>query len=117
MGKQRRHPRGNDGERIRQVDIKTKLDAKARAFIKTALKGRKGIDPARYAIPYGNFKVVDPDVGYSVGNPVKITLAFDAEVPKAPNDEPSIEGEMTLLLETSRDKISAKVLNVGPPKR
>lgn len=107
----------SDGERIRQLDIKRMLDAKAAAFIKTALKGKKGIDPARYAIPYRELKVSDPEVGYSVGNPVKITLAFEAEVPKAPNDEPSVDGAMSVLLETSRDKISAKVLNVGPPKK
>ncbi len=107
----------SDGERIRQLDIKPALDAKANAFIKTALKGKKGIDAARYAIPYRDFKVVDPDVGYSVGNPVKITLNFEAEVPKAPNDEPSVEGAMTVVLETSPDKISARVLKVAPPKK
>ncbi len=106
----------SDGERIRQLDIKPTLDTKAKAFIKTALKGKKGIDPARYAIPYGNLKVVDPDVGYSVGNPVKITLHIDAEVPKSPNDEPLVEGVMTVLLETSRDKISARVLKTEAKK-
>lgn len=107
----------SDGERIRQLDIKPVLDAKANAFIKTALKGKKGIDAARYAIPYRDLQVVDPDVGYSVGNPVKITLNFEAEVPKAPNDEPSVEGAMTVVLETSPGKISARVLKVAPPKK
>ncbi len=107
----------SDGERLRQLDIKPMLDAKANAFIKTALKGKKGIDPTRYVVPYRELKVVDPDVGYSVGNPVKITVNFEAEVPKSPGDEPSVEGAMTILLETSPDKISAKVLNVGPPQK
>ena len=102
----------SDGERIRQEDIKPVLDAKANAFIKTALKGKKSLDLSRYAIPYRELKAVDPDVGYSVGNPVKITLNFDAEVPKAPDDYPVVAGAMKVLLETSRDEISAKVLNV-----
>ena len=107
----------SDGERLRQLDIKPMLDAKATAFIKTALKGKKGIDPTRYVVPYRDLKVVNPDGGYSVGNPVKITLNFEAEVPKAPNDEPSVEGVMTVLLETNPDKISARVLNVGSRKK
>jgi len=106
-----------DGERIRQLDIKAALDAKANAFIKTALKGKKGLDPSRYALPYRDLKVVDPDVGYSVGDPVKITLDFDAEVPKAPDNYPGVEGAMTALLETTSDKISARVLSVGRPKK
>ena len=107
----------SDGERLRQRDIKPLLDANANAFIKTALKGRKGLDPSRYAIPYGELKVVDPDVGYSVGNPVKITLNFSAEVPKAPDGYPLVEGAMTALLETTRDGISATVLKVERPKK
>ena len=106
-----------DGERLRQLEIKPALDAKASAFIKTALKGRKGLDPSRYAIPYRGLKVIDPDVGYSVGDPVKVTLKFDAEVPKAPDDYPVVEGTMTVLLETTSDAISAKVLNVRRPKK
>ena len=107
----------SDGERLRQRNIKAMLDAKAEAFIKTALKGKEGLDPSRYAIPYSNLQVIDPDVGYSVGNPVKVTLTFDAEVPKAPDDYPLVEGAMTLLLETSPDAISAKVLSIGRPKK
>jgi len=106
-----------DGERLRQLDVKPVLDAKANAFIKSALKGKKGLDASRYARPYRDLAVVDPDVGYSVGDPVKITLNFDAEVPKAPDDYPLVEAVMTVLLETSSDKISAKVLNVGRPKK
>ena len=62
-------------------------------------------------------KVIGPDVGYSVGNPIKITVNFNAEVPKAPEDYPLVEGTMTVLLETTKDAISAKVLNVGRPKK
>lgn len=107
----------SDGERLRQKNIKPMLDAKANAFIKTALKGKKGLDASRYAVPYGGFEVVDPDVGYSVGNPIKVKLTFDAEVPKAPDGYPEVAGTMTLLLETSRDAISARVLHVGPSKK
>ena len=107
----------SDGERLRQREIKPMLDAKANAFIKTALKGKKGLDPSRYAIPYGNLKVVDPDVGYSVGNPIKLTLTFDAEVPKAPDEYPLVAGAMTLLVETRPDAINATVLAVGRPKK
>ena len=38
------------------------------------MNARTGIDPARCAIPYRDLKVIDPDVGHSVGNPLKITL-------------------------------------------
>jgi hypothetical protein len=107
----------SDGERIRQLDIKPVLDAKAKPLIKAALKGKKGLDPSRYAIPYRDFKVIDPDVGYSVGNPITITLSFDAEVPKAPDGYPVVEGTMTVLLETSSDAISAKVLSVGRARK
>ena len=107
----------SDGELLRQRDIKPLLDAKANAFIKTALKGKKSLDPSRYAIPYSEMKVVDPDVGYSVGDPVKITLNFRAEVPKAPDDYPLVEGAMTVRLESSRDAINATVLSVGRPKK
>src|SRR5947199_4417006 len=87
----------SDGERIRQVDIKPLLDAKAHAFIKTAVKGKKGVDPSRYAIPYNALTMVDP---------AKFMLNFDAEVPKAPNDEPLVAGAMTVLLESGQDKLS-----------
>jgi hypothetical protein len=107
----------SDGERIRQLDIKPVLDAKAKPFIKAALKGKKGLDPSRYAIPYRDLKVIDPDVGYSVGNPVKITLNFEAEVPKSPDDYALVAGTMTVVLETSSDAISAKVLSVGRAKK
>ena len=46
-------------------------------------------------------KVIGPDVGYSVGNPIKITVNFNAEVPKAPEDYPVLKGTMTVLLETT----------------
>ncbi len=43
------------------------------------MNARTGIDPARCAIPYRDLKVIDPDVGHSVGNPLKMTLNFDAD--------------------------------------
>ena len=107
----------SDGENLRQLNIKPVLDAKAQAFIKSALKGKKGLDPTRYAIPYSEMKVTSPDGGYSVGNPIEITINFNAEVPKAPDDYPLVEGTMTILLETTKDAISAKVLNIGRPKK
>lgn len=107
----------SDGGRIRQLDIKPVLDARATAFIKAALKGRKGLNPSRYAIPYRDLKVIDPDAADSVGNPVKIMLNFDAEVPKAPDDYPLVEGMMTVLLETTRDAINATVLKIEHPKK
>ena len=106
-----------EGESLRQLNIKPILDAKAQAFIKSALKGKKGLDPTRYAVPYCEMKVDSPDGGYSVGDPIKISLNFNAEVPKAPDDYPLVEGTMTVLLETTNDAISAKVLSVGRPKK
>jgi hypothetical protein len=60
---------------------------------------------------------VDPDAGYSVEDPVTISLRFDAEVPKAPEGYPLVEGAMTVRLETTSDAITAKVLWVGRPKK
>ncbi len=56
--------------------------------------------------------VVGPDVGYSVGNPVTVKLRVSAEIPKGRDDAPYVEATMTVLLETSPEKISAKVLKV-----
>jgi hypothetical protein len=107
----------SDGERLRQLNIKPVLDTKANAFIKTALKSRKGLDPSRFAIHYRELTVVDPDAGYSVEDPVTISLRFDAEVPNAPEGYPLVEGAMTVRLETTSDAITAKVLWVGRPKK
>ncbi|MFL6583542.1 MAG: hypothetical protein ACJ8KU_03375 [Chthoniobacterales bacterium] len=96
----------SDGEHIRQADIKPVLDAKVNAFMKTALKGKKGVDPSRYAIAYSELKAGGFD---------KITLNFDAQVPKD-EDAPFVAGAMTVALETSGDKPSAKVLNVTARK-
>jgi len=46
------------------------------------LKGRNSLDPSRYALPYRELKVVDPDAGYSAGDPVKITLRCDDGPPR-----------------------------------
>ena len=75
-------------------------------FMKTALKGKKGVDPSRYAIAYSELKAGGFD---------KITLNFDAQVPKD-EDAPFVAGAMTVALETSGDKPSAKVLNVTARK-
>jgi hypothetical protein len=48
---------------------------------------------------------------------VTITLKFDAEVPKGPDDYPAVEGAMTVRLETTRDAINASVLSVRQPKK
>lgn len=100
----------SDGEHLRQLNIKPMLDARAKALLKTALKGRKRADPTRYAISYNEMSVVDPDAGYSVGNPVTIKIGVSAEIPKGPEDAPYVEATLTVLLETSREKITAKVL-------
>ena len=46
------------------------------------MNARTGIDPARCAISYRDLKVIDPDVGHSVGNPLKITLNSTPEGPR-----------------------------------
>jgi hypothetical protein len=97
----------SDGEQLRKIDIKAELDSKAAAFIKRAVKGKKGVDASRYAIPYSGLKMIAPD---------KFTVSFDAEVPKAPGDEPLVAGAMNVQLETGPDKLSAKVLSVTARK-
>lgn len=107
----------SDGERLRQLDIAPVLDASTNALLKTALKGVKGHTADDYAISYGQMSVVDPDAGYSVGNPVTVEIVASAEVPKSTGDEPYVEATLTVLLETSPAKISAKVLKAEPNKR
>ncbi len=58
-------------------------------FIETALKGKKSASAADYAISYNPMSVVDPDVGYSVGNPVTVKIGVSAEVPKGRDDAPT----------------------------
>ena len=106
----------SDGERLRQTSIIAMLNAKATATIAAAIKGKKGIVANYYGITYGPLAVVDADAGYSVGNPVTVKIDFSAEVPKS-DEAPYIDGyTMTVLLETSRDKISAKALKVTKAK-
>ncbi|MEY2484285.1 MAG: hypothetical protein QOK24_2813 [Verrucomicrobiota bacterium] len=107
----------SDGENLRQLNIKPTLDARATALLKTALKGKKNAAPTRYAISYNQMSVVDPDVGYSVGNPVTVKIGVSAEIPKGPDDAPYVEASMTVLLETSRERISAKVLKAESAKK
>ncbi len=58
-----------------------------------------GVDPARYAIPYRDLKVIVPRRGL----PARMM--------------PYAEATMTVLLETSPEKISAKVLKVEAAKK
>jgi PhoPQ-activated pathogenicity-related protein len=99
------------------LNIKPTLDARATALLKTELKGKKNADPTRYAISYNQMSVIDPDAGYSVGNPVTVKIGVGAEIPKGPDEAPYVEATMTVLLETSREKISAKVLKAESAKK
>ena len=65
-------------------------------FPKTALKGKKSA---------------------SARNPVTVKLGISAEIFKGRNDAPYVEAIMTVLLETSPEKISAKVLKAESAKK
>lgn len=107
----------SDGERLRQADIKPALEAKAKSLLQTALKRQKAHTADEYAINYTPLSVVDPDSGYSVGDPVTVKIGVGAEIPKSIDDSPYIDATMTVLLETSPEKISAKVLKAEANKR
>jgi hypothetical protein len=98
-----------------QTSIKSQLDASARKFI-SASKDAKGVDAATYAINYSPVGVVKPAAKYKVGDPITVKIGFNAEVPKS-ESAPSMEGTLSVLLETSEAKISAKVLKVMPVTR
>ncbi|MDB6004055.1 MAG: hypothetical protein JWR15_1042 [Prosthecobacter sp.] len=99
------------GAGFMQTSIKSQLDASALKFI-SASKAAKGEDAANYAISYSPEGVVKPAAKYKVGDPITVKIGFGAEVPKG--DAPLIEGTLSVLLETSEDKITAKVLKVLP---
>ncbi len=102
-----------DGKSLRQTSLKTLLDAKAKAFITTALKGSKDANADDYAVSYDLQGVVDPGKPYAAGSPVTVKIGFSGEIPKG---DSGFDGTMTVLLESSQGKISAKVLKVEAAK-
>jgi hypothetical protein len=100
----------SDGKSFRQTSILSVLDPKTAAYIQTALKGKQGASAENYAITYGPLCVVKPGTVRSADSPVTVKIGFSAEIPKG--DEDSVGGTLTVLLESSQDKISAKVLKV-----
>lgn len=99
------------GAGFMQTSIKSQLDASARKFISG--QKTKGSKADTYAISYAPEGVVKPDAKYKVGDPITVKIGFTAEVPKS-ETAPLVEGTLSILLETSEDKISAKVLKVLP---
>ncbi len=100
------------GAGFMQTSIKSQLDASAQKFISTT-KEAKGVDAATYAISYAPVGVVKPAAKYKVGDPITVKIGFTAEVPKS-ETAPLVEGTLSVLLETSEEKIIAKVLKVMP---
>lgn len=100
------------GDGFLQTSLKAQLDAATQKFIGTA-KGAEGVKAAEYAISYQPAGVVKPEAKYKIGDPLTVKLAFSAEVPKS-DTAPYLEGTLTVRLETSEEKLSAKVLKVEP---
>ncbi len=101
------------GDGFLQTSIKSTLDASTMKFIGSGAKDIKGVNAKDYAISYQPVSVLKPEAKYQVGDPVTVKLAFTAEVPKS-DVAPFIEGALTVRLETSDEKLSAKVLKVEP---
>ncbi len=99
------------GAGFMQTSIKSQLDASAMKFI-SASKDVKDVDAANYAISYSPVGVVKPAAKYKAGDPITVKISFGAEIPKG--DAPLMEGTLSVLLETSEKKITAKVLKVSP---
>jgi len=95
-----------------QTSIKAQLDASTLKFI-SASKAAKDEDAANYAISYSPEGVVKPAAEYKVGDPITVKIGFTAEVPKS-DTAPLMEGTLSVLLETSEEMITAKVLKVLP---
>lgn len=100
------------GEKFRQASLKKLLDESTQKFVGGgAIKDLRGVPATDYVISYQpvlNAENASPATADST-----LKLAFVAEVPKS-DVAPSIEGTLTLALETSEEKLSAKVLKVEP---
>lgn len=101
------------GDGFLQTSIKSVLDASTQKFIGSGATDIKGVNTKDYAIAYQPVSVLKPKAKYQVGDPITVKLAFTAEVPKS-DVAPFIEGTLTVRLETSEEKLSAKVLKVEP---
>lgn len=98
------------GEKLRQASIKQLLDEKTLKFIGGgAVRDLRGVPATDYVISYQ--PVNDADMTPSATDTVK--LAFMAEVPKS-DVAPSVEGTLTLSLDATGEKLSAKVLKAEP---
>lgn len=98
------------GDTFRQISIKKLLDEATLKFIGGgAVKNLRGVSATDYVVSYQ--PVTDPASPPKDKEAVK--LAFTAEVPKS-DVAPSLEGTLTLHLESSAENLSAKVLTVEP---
>lgn len=99
-------------EQFRQSSIKQQLDGNTQKFIGGgAVKDLRGVPATDYVISYQPVMDGENAVPAAADNTIK--LAFMAEVPKS-NVAPSIEGTLTVRLESSKEKLSVKVLKVEP---
>ncbi len=99
-----------DGKHLRQTSLMSVLDAAANAYMTKLLKGSKSRATAdQYATSYTPQSVVDAAKPHSAGSPVTVKIAFLGQIPKM-DDE--IDATMTVLLETSAEKLGAKVLKM-----
>ena len=99
-----------DGQLLRQTSLKAQLDARAKAYITTALKGSKDVTADSYAIAYNLQSVLPTDAApTSAGSPLTLKIGIDAEIPKGDSE---IFATMTVRLETLQGKPAAQVLKV-----
>lgn len=99
------------GEKFRQASIKLLLDESTLRFIGGgAVRDLRGVPATDYVISYQPVNDADTTPA-AVDHTVK--LAFMAEVPKS-DVAPSLEGTLTLSLDATGEKLSAKVLKVEP---
>ncbi|MGV3662819.1 MAG: hypothetical protein ACO1TE_21725 [Prosthecobacter sp.] len=97
------------GGKFRQASIKPLLDQSTHKFIGGGVvKDLRGVPATDYLISYQ--PITDPAQPAADSS---IKIAFSAEVPKS-DVAPSLEGTLTVRLENSAEKLSAKVLKVEP---
>lgn len=100
------------GDKFRQASIKLLLDDSTHKFIGGgAVKDLRGVPATDYVISYQ--PVMDGENAPPIAADNTLKLVFMAEVPKS-DVAPSIEGTLTLALETTGEKLNAKVLKVEP---
>jgi predicted transcriptional regulator len=100
---------------LRQTSLANLLEPIATAHVKTSLKGRKDFTLDQFGIYYELKSVVPPKAKDKArpGSPITVIIEFTAQVPKS-KTAPEINAAMTVRLEATAEKLSAKVLKIEP---